>query len=122
MPATTPISVAIVTTVRLYRDGLALAFAAEDGVEVVGTAGDAAVALRLARGADVVLLDMTVEDSLGLAHLLSASADVVALAIAETEASVIACAEAGAVGYVPRDASLADMTAVVRSVAEGEAV
>jgi two-component system nitrate/nitrite response regulator NarL len=69
-----------------------------------------------------VLLDMTVEDSLRLAQVLSESASVVALAIAETETSVIACAEAGAVGYVPRDASLADVAAVLRSVAAGETV
>jgi two-component system, NarL family, nitrate/nitrite response regulator NarL len=121
------ITVAIVADIRLYREGLALALDAEDDLGVVATMGAAPEAPRAVRAsrADVVLLDMAVPDSLGLAALLADDGDgasVIALAIAETDSSVIACAEAGAGGYIPRDASLADVAAIVRSVAAGETV
>jgi DNA-binding NarL/FixJ family response regulator len=46
----------------------------------------------------------------------------VALALPEAEADVIACAEAGASGYVPREGTLDDVEAVIESVARGEAL
>jgi two-component system, NarL family, nitrate/nitrite response regulator NarL len=121
------ISVAIVADIRLYREGLALALDAEDDLCVVATVPAGPDAPRVVRdaGAAVVLLDMAVPDALGLAALLAdhgAGASVIALAIPETDTSVIACAEAGAAGYIPRDASLADVAAIVRSVAAGETV
>ena len=114
------ISVAIVADIRLYREGLALALDAEDDLGVVATTAATPDAPRMVRsaGAAVVLLDMAVPDSLGLAALLAdhgTGASVIALAIPETDTSVIACAEAGAAGYIPRDASLADVAAIVRS-------
>jgi DNA-binding NarL/FixJ family response regulator len=49
-------------------------------------------------------------------------AKVVSLGVAEDDGAVLACAEAGAVGYVPREGSLNDLLAVIESVARGEAV
>ena len=47
-------------------------------------------------------------------------AKVVALAVSDTEEDVIACAEAGACGYVLRDETLDDLETVVEGVARGE--
>jgi DNA-binding NarL/FixJ family response regulator len=46
----------------------------------------------------------------------------VALAVPDQEARVLACAEAGVSSYVPREASLADLAAAIESAARGEAV
>ena len=40
----------------------------------------------------------------------------------ETEDDIVACAEAGVVGYVPRDSSLEDFVQVLRSVARDELI
>jgi DNA-binding NarL/FixJ family response regulator len=45
----------------------------------------------------------------------------VALAIHEEDAEVIACAEVGVAGYVPRDGSVQDAVDVILAVARGEA-
>jgi DNA-binding NarL/FixJ family response regulator len=48
-------------------------------------------------------------------------ARVVALAVPESERHVIACAEAGIVGYVAREASFTDLVAAIEGAARGEA-
>jgi DNA-binding NarL/FixJ family response regulator len=45
---------------------------------------------------------------------------VVALAITESEAGVLACAETGVAGYVTRDASMDEVVATLLAVARGE--
>lgn len=117
--------VAVVAGIGVYADGIACGLAAE-GLDVVGTATDAVGALRVVRDGrpDVVLLDMNLPAGLSLLQVLAgreARARVIALAVQETEDLVIACAEAGVAGYVPRDASLGDLARIARAAAAGEA-
>jgi DNA-binding NarL/FixJ family response regulator len=117
--------IVIVAAVRLYRDGLALALSRDHGFDVVGTARDidTAAAVVAPDPPDLVVLDMGLADSLELARGLAGGPDaprVVALAIPETEESVLACAEAGIAAYVPRDASLDELAAALRRAACGE--
>jgi two-component system nitrate/nitrite response regulator NarL len=121
------LSVLIVVDIPLYREGLARALAQGSRVSVVSTAANAQEAInRIAETQpDVVLLDVAATDGLvALRSIVEATpeAKVVALALPETEADVIAYAEAGAWGYVPRDGTLADLRAVIESVARGEVV
>jgi two-component system nitrate/nitrite response regulator NarL len=70
-----------------------------------------------------VLLDTGAADMLDLMRALTTSAPtarVVALALPERASEVIACAEAGASGYVTEDTSLADLVLTIQAVARGE--
>ena len=42
------------------------------------------------------------------------------LAVRDVPGQIIACAESGAAGYLPRDASLDDLTKAIQSAAEGK--
>jgi len=95
------------------------------GIQVVGTATGAGDGLsRVALLApDVVLVDTTVVGMLGLVRTLTTASPptrVVALALPERSSEVVACAEAGALGYVTEDASIADLVATVEGVVRGE--
>jgi two-component system, NarL family, nitrate/nitrite response regulator NarL len=119
--------VAIIADIRLYREGLAQLLGREQDIEVQGTAADsdAGVAWVTALRPDIALLDMAMLDSAATVRRLAESAPevkVVALAVPETEPHVLACAEAGIAGYVPRDGSLADLVHTLKSVARGEVV
>ena len=116
--------VAVVAETRLFRDGVADTLRRHD-VEIVGAAATGREALECVHSLrpDVVLLDMArIESAETLRALTTAvpTTKVVALAVPEVEAHVIACAEAGIAGYVPREGSVADLIATIESVASGE--
>jgi two-component system nitrate/nitrite response regulator NarL len=119
------IRVAIVTDIRLYREGLADALGRQGDVEVIGTAASGVVGLERVRHLlpDIVLLDMALADGVATVRALAATTPgvkVVALAVPETERHVLAIAEAGIAGYVPREGSFDDLMASLRSAANGE--
>jgi len=119
------VSVLVVAEIRLYREGLVYALGNRGELEVVGTAqsGDSAALAELQP--DVVLVDVATADGLATVQSVVGTvpgAKVVALASPDSDADVIALAEAGAVGYVPRDATLADLETVIMSVARDEAL
>lgn len=118
------IHVAILADVRLYREGLAGLLTCH-GVEVVGLAagGAAGIAGVQTWRPDVALIDMVMAESMTTLHeLTNTVADVraVAVGLPETEADVLACAEAGAVGYVRREGSVDDLIGTVHRVVRGE--
>jgi DNA-binding NarL/FixJ family response regulator len=120
------ISLAIVTDIRLYREGLAEVLDRQPDIRVVGTAGnDEAGVRRIIQAApDVALLDMAMPASASVARMLGnpgAGIALLALSVPETESHVLACAEVGAAGYVAREGSLQDLLDGVRQVARGEA-
>jgi len=119
------IRVLVVSDIRLYRDGLAQVFADERRLAVVGSAADAPAAARLAaeHRPDVALVDMAMPQSGAAVRGISAIAPavkVVALGIRESEQDLIACAEVGVAGYVPRAASVQDLVTVLEGVGRGE--
>lgn len=121
------ISVLIVCNVRLYREGLAysLGHHASGRVRVVGTAADGDGALSRVRelAPALVLLDLALPRSVATIRAIVGQAPdtrVVVLAINESDTDVIAIAEAGVSGYLPRDGSLEDLVAAIERAARGE--
>jgi two-component system, NarL family, nitrate/nitrite response regulator NarL len=117
--------VAIVADIRLYRESL-VEVLTERGVEVVATADSEAPTDDLGDPRpELVLVDTAVADCTATLRRLAQhlpQADVVAIGVPETEPHVVACAEAGVVGYVPREGSLDDLVDTIRDVARGESL
>ncbi|SHF55409.1 LuxR C-terminal-related transcriptional regulator [Streptoalloteichus hindustanus] len=117
----------VITGVRLYREGLVVALGGRPEVTAVAGAGSCQEALAAAREfrPDIALLDMSMVESAETARVLTRlvpTVKIVGLAVPETESDVLACAEAGVAGYVPRDGSLVDLVTTLRHVARGETV
>jgi DNA-binding NarL/FixJ family response regulator len=121
------IRVLIVAGVRIYRQGLASALSSSEALAVVDEVSDS----RSARDAiiqarpDVVILDVALTDSLALMRDLRAqfaATQVIAFAVGPDSASIIACAEAGAAGYVAADASIDELIAAVVGLMANELV
>ena len=118
-------SLFILAEVCFYREGLAQYFSGLSGVEVVGTAADARVAVDLARRlwVDVVLIDIGMPASVDASRMLARvapDAGIVALGMREDESEVISLAEAGVSGFVARNASLEELARAVESAGNGE--
>jgi DNA-binding NarL/FixJ family response regulator len=117
--------VLVVASVRLYREGLAAVLGRAERLDVVGTVAGHHEAIEAARrlSPDVAVLDPGGEDARDTVRELTArepAVPVVALAVSETDADVVAWAEAGVAGYVTRDGSLDDLVRAVLSAAAGE--
>jgi len=118
------IHVLLIIGTRFYREGLAEALKHVAGIQVVGASAavGALPRVQLLRP-DVVLVDSTSADMLGMVRMLAVSAPtakVVALTLPEQPPDVLACAEAGAAGYVSQQASLAELVLTIQAVSRGE--
>ena len=119
------VRVAIVSHVRMYRDGLAAALAEDDRFEVALTAATAAGAVAGIRSErpDLALVDTTTVDlRRALRELRGAVSGlpVVAFGVPETDDRVVECAEAGATAIVTRECELATLLNTLESVQHGE--
>jgi len=117
-----PIRVTIVSDVRLYREGLARALAAQPEVEVAENMVEE-VLLKL-RGSqpDIVLADSAIVRTTELAARAAANGvRVVAFAVAEEdEDEVLACARVGVAGFVERNATMEELLTTLRTASRGE--
>jgi DNA-binding NarL/FixJ family response regulator len=123
------VRVLIVDDHPVVRDGLRGIFAAEPGFEVVGDAADGADAvLQAARlSPDVVLMDLRMPrmggvDAIRRMAERGVDARVLVLTTYDTERDVLAAIEAGATGYLLKDAPPEDLLRAVAATARGEAV
>jgi two-component system, NarL family, nitrate/nitrite response regulator NarL len=119
--------VLIAARVRLHHDGMAGLLAHDPRIAVIGTVTGATEALATiaARNPDVVVVDTALPGSLETIRLIHAACPkvrLVATAVPDRDADVIACAEAGAAGYATRDASAADLRDVIQRASSGEIV
>ncbi len=115
----------ILSDVRLYREGLAGSLAQREDVRVIGvmTPVDDALGQIAESGADAVILDIGTPGALRFAaelDRLAPSVKIVAFAVNEIDNELIACAEAGIVGYIERDGSIEDLVSALRSAVRGE--
>ena len=113
---------------KVVREGLTMMLGLLDGIEVVGSAVDGADAVRQVEAADpdVVLMDlgMPTVDGVEATRRLTAAgarARVVVLTTYADDQWVFGALQAGARGYLTKDAGAEEIRAAVLSVAAGDA-
>ncbi|MHC9294214.1 response regulator [Mycobacterium sp. LTG2003] len=113
----------------VVREGLRGMIDAEEDLEVVGEAASGAEAITMAESLrpDVVLMDLRMPGVDGVAateRILAASAStrVVVVTTYESDADILRAVEAGAAGYLLKDASRAQLATAVRDAAAGKTV
>ncbi|WP_298746728.1 response regulator transcription factor [uncultured Nocardioides sp.] len=111
----------------VIRAGLAQLIATAEDIEVVGQAADGAEAVEQARALtpDVVLMDLQMPGVDGVSatrEIVSAGlgVDVLVLTSYSDNERILDALDAGAVGYLLKDADPDDVLAGVRAVARGE--
>jgi DNA-binding NarL/FixJ family response regulator len=113
----------------VVRDGLSGIFGAVEDFEVAGQASDGAEAVVLARALDpdVVLMDLRMPGMDGVSAIRELAragvrARVLVLTTYDAERDVLPAIEAGATGYLLKDAPRAELHRAVRAAARGETV
>jgi two-component system, NarL family, nitrate/nitrite response regulator NarL len=115
--------VAIVMETRLYRDALARALSRSGFKITASVATGTEASARPASVADVTLVDVSTHKAIEELRVITDSAPerrLLAVAVRQQESEILSCIEAGAVGYVLRDASLQDLTETIRRAARDE--
>jgi len=127
--AAAPIRLLIADDHPVVRDGLSGTFAPDPGFEVLGEAADGAEAVRLAQALrpDVILMDLRMPGMDGLTAITELArrgiaARVLVLTTYDTDSYVLPAIEAGATGYLLKDAPRAELLRAVRAAAHGQAV
>lgn len=125
--ATTPIRVLLVDDHAMVRRGMRDFLDLHDDIEVIGEAADGSEAISLARDLrpDVIVMDLMLPNVDGIeatAQIKAAdpSIEVIALTSFIEEGRVIAAIEAGATGFLLKDAEADELAAAIRSAAGGE--
>ena len=125
------ISVALVDDQPLVRMGLRVLVESEDDLELVGEAEDGREGLALVRRVrpDVVLMDIRMPGLDGISVLRHITADpelatvrVLMLTTFELDEYVFEALQAGAAGFLIKDAEPVDMLRAIRIVAAGESL
>jgi DNA-binding NarL/FixJ family response regulator len=123
---TAPLRVLIADDQRVVRDGLVMLVGLIDGLQVVGTAanGAEAIALTESERPDVVLMDLQMPEVDGAEATRrirgsSPETQVLVLTTYADDASLFPALQAGARGYLTKDASAEEIEQAIRAVAEG---
>jgi DNA-binding NarL/FixJ family response regulator len=123
------ISVVLIEDNRLLREGLEAMIRSQVGFKILASSSDAETALRAVREVkpDVVLVDFGLEDydSLTLTATVRTEAPearVIVMGILPLQEDVANFVQAGASGFIMKDASLEELFATIRAVADGAEV
>ena len=124
-----PVSVVVADDQTAVREGLVLLLGTLPGIAVAGEAadGDAAVDLVTAVHPQVVLMDLNMPGCDGVTATRRITADhpgtrVVVLTTYADDESIISALQAGALGYLTKDATRAEIGRAVLTAAAGQAV
>lgn len=122
-----PIRVVLVDDHAVIRAGLEQLLSGTDDIEVVGTAANGAEALDVVRRIrpDVVLMDLQMPQVDGVAATRAIMSerlgvDVLVLTSFSDSERILAALDAGAVGYLLKDADPEDVLEGIRAVSRGE--
>ena len=119
--------VLVVWAVRFTRESLAQTLEGDPLVSVIGQCANLAEATALTANlrADLILLDARIPDGpVAVRRALDIAPDlrIIACSVRETEEDIIAWAEAGVIGYIPRTAALADFVRLMLDIHNGEQI
>jgi DNA-binding NarL/FixJ family response regulator len=124
-----PIRLIIVDDHPVVRGGLRGMFAGDPTFEVVGEAGDGAEAIELvsAQHPDVVLMDLRMPEMGGVEairqlHRSAPTVRVLVLTTYDTDDDVLPAIEAGAIGYLLKDAPREELVRAVCAAFQGDTV
>ena len=124
-----PVTVIVADDQTAVREGLVLLLGTLPGIAVAGEAadGDAAVDLVTAVHPQVVLMDLNMPGCDGVTATRRITADhpatrVVVLTTYADDESIISALQAGALGYLTKDATRAEIGRAVLTAAAGQAV
>ncbi|MER5297761.1 response regulator transcription factor [Streptomyces pharetrae] len=125
----TEITLLIVDDHPVVRDGLRGMFDADPGFRVLGEAADGVEGVELARrlDPDVVLMDLRMPGGSGVDAIAEltrrgARCRVLVLTTYDTDTDTLPAIEAGATGYLLKDAPREELFTAVRAAAEGRTV
>jgi DNA-binding NarL/FixJ family response regulator len=124
-----PVTVVVADDQSAVREGLVLLLGTLPGISVAGQAsdGDAAVDLVARTHPQVVLMDLNMPGCDGVAATRRITAEhpgtrVVVLTTYADDESIIGALQAGALGYLTKDATRAEIGRALRAAAAGQAV
>lgn len=126
MEISTPIRVAIADDHHIFRDGLAFLLNKEPLVELVGEAPDGRRLVQIVRdlNPDIILTDLRMPEMDGIAAIKSIieknkDAKIIALSTFDSDTMVIEALEAGAMGYIVKNADRGEIMEAIRMVYTG---
>ncbi len=120
-------TIVIVEDHTILREGLKALLSMSHDLRVAGEAGDGMEAVRVARERkpDLVLMDLSMPRMTGMEAIRGIRRDapgtrILVLTVHKTEEYVRAAFEAGADGYVPKDATREELLLAIRTVLGGK--
>ena len=124
-----PIRVLVVDDHALFRRGLQMVLEQEPDIEVVGEASDGAEAVEKSADTlpDIVLMDVRMPkrggiDACTAIHETVPSAKIIMLTISDEEAYLYDAIKAGAMGYLLKEISIAEVASAIRAVHGGQSL
>jgi DNA-binding NarL/FixJ family response regulator len=119
--------IVVVWAVRFTRESLAAILERDPLVSVVGQCASLseAIALSAATRAEVILLDGRMPDgpsAVRRALDIAPELRIIVCSVREAEEDIIAWAEAGVIGYIPRTAALIDFVRLIIDIHNGEQI
>jgi DNA-binding NarL/FixJ family response regulator len=125
-PKVGQITIALADDHRLVREGIRMLLAADPCLEVVAEASDGIEALAVVKqhDPDVVLLDLRIPQLHGMEVIRQlrdeARTRIIVLSMHTEEAYVVEALREGAVAYLPKDCTSAELISAIHMVANGE--
>jgi two-component system nitrate/nitrite response regulator NarL len=115
----------ILSDICFIREGLADVLARDGAFQITGVAAEIEQACSLVTTAppQIILIDTALPHGITAVATLrkcASNAKIIAFALAETHTEVIAWAQAGIAGYIPRNAPLTALVGLLTSIAQGE--